>query len=143
MSTAAPLRTRRTFCAGLALLGLTTATAAGWLCGSVRAARAAEAALAARRLRALLLRPDRARLLGKVYLWQMKPRPDLQALTLAVLPHVSHDPHTLDQKRELRNSVRAQVEADFASVRVVDVGGWLLAETEARLCGIVALAEDD
>lgn len=41
---------------------------------------------------------------------------------------------------ELRQFIRARVRLDFQTGRVIHLGGWVLAETEARLCAIAALA---
>jgi hypothetical protein len=41
---------------------------------------------------------------------------------------------------ELRASILMQIHGDFAEGRVVNVDGWLLAVTEARLCALVTLA---
>lgn len=42
---------------------------------------------------------------------------------------------------QLRAAVRAAVARDFADRRIVEVDGWLLAETESRLCALAALSE--
>jgi len=39
----------------------------------------------------------------------------------------------------LRETVAARVRDDFATARVVNVDGWLLARTEARLCALAYL----
>ncbi len=39
----------------------------------------------------------------------------------------------------LRETVAARVRDDFANARVVNVDGWLLARTEARLCALAYL----
>ena len=41
----------------------------------------------------------------------------------------------------LRSAVRAAVARDFAARRIVEIDGWLLAETESRLCALAALSE--
>jgi hypothetical protein len=40
----------------------------------------------------------------------------------------------------LRWRIGARVRADFAAGRTVELEGWLLAESEARLCALLALA---
>ena len=42
---------------------------------------------------------------------------------------------------EILDRLRAQISADFASGRTVSVGGWVLSETEARLCAFHSLLE--
>ena len=42
----------------------------------------------------------------------------------------------------LRRLVDERIRGDFAAGRVVDVDGWLLAVTEARICALASLAAD-
>jgi hypothetical protein len=42
----------------------------------------------------------------------------------------------------IRAAVDEAVRSDFAAEEVVRVRGWILASTEARVCGLVALAID-
>jgi hypothetical protein len=44
---------------------------------------------------------------------------------------------------ELRQAVRAAITADFAAARMVDVEGWLLAQTEARLYALEHVSRND
>lgn len=46
-------------------------------------------------------------------------------------------------RRELRQAVRAAITADFAAARMVDVAGWLLAQTEARLYALEYVNQKD
>jgi hypothetical protein len=41
--------------------------------------------------------------------------------------------------RDLRQAISRQIRRDFASSLVVSVDGWILSETEAKLCGLAAL----
>jgi hypothetical protein len=46
---------------------------------------------------------------------------------------------TLADKKKLRDILRAQQCHDFEHERVVNVRGWILSETECRLCALAAL----
>jgi hypothetical protein len=41
-----------------------------------------------------------------------------------------------------REALAARVQRDFASERVTKVGGWLLAETEVRLCVLAVMIDE-
>ena len=41
---------------------------------------------------------------------------------------------------ELRSSVTKRVRADFERGRIVEICGWILSETEVRLCSLTALS---
>ena len=67
--------------------------------------------------------------LGRAYL-EGRPSADLASLEWPSLPAGG----------ALRRRVARQIRADFAAGRVVCVQGWLLSETEARICAMAALA---
>jgi hypothetical protein len=46
--------------------------------------------------------------------------------------------HTLDADR-VRELVAAQVKRDFSRAQTVEIDGWMLSRTEARLCALTAL----
>lgn len=47
-----------------------------------------------------------------------------------------------DSDVELRAQLHRAIEQDFAAERTVQLDGWLLSQTEARLCALTALAFD-
>lgn len=109
----------------LALLLGGLALAAGW----PRRSRAADPRLAA--CRALFSGRAGAAALGATYLARFPEESDPQRL-LALL-----DPPARTSDDELRRWVEVRSRADFASADTVEVGGFLLSRTEARLCGLV------
>jgi hypothetical protein len=132
-------RSRRRFLR-VALLGAATS-----LLGPLRGAWGFEAARStaprdlARRLVQSLHDSSSARAVGAAYLRIMPYEADVQALLARLLedqPALSGSRSAAATRGLLRRSIRA----DFAGERVVAVDGWLLAETEARLCALAVLA---
>ena len=89
-----------------------------------------------------MVRHDKAAAkLGELYI---RPDPATQALTVEqwaamLLQSIGIDlnnPPAIDAKT-LRHKLGQRVRQDFAIETVVYVDGWLLAETEARLCALV------
>jgi hypothetical protein len=113
----------------LALLPGAVALAAGW---PVRAHNE-DPRLAA--CRALFRRHAGAAEVGAAYLARFPGESDpLRLLALLDVPaQVSGV--------ALRAWVQERARADFAREETVDVGGWLLSRTEARLCGLVRAGE--
>jgi hypothetical protein len=92
------------------------------------------------RLATVILPPDSAQKIGRIYLGA-HPDPDLEAGLLKALwpeadPFLAHGPPA---PRELRLRLAAAVREDFRQRRIVHVDNWHLALTEARLCGLIAL----
>jgi hypothetical protein len=122
-------------------------SAAGWI--APRSAHAAElpSSRTAQRLLELVQdRPD-ARLLGKAYVWSYagaRRRPPTSVeLVNGILPRALRTRSVVEDRRELRRAVRARMEEDFSRARVVSVAGWMLSETEARLCALAWLEEEN
>jgi hypothetical protein len=90
------------------------------------------------RLRALLSDPAAARRLGRLYLRQV-PAEDhpviLARLTVAYLSAQDADINAVDPV-SLRRRLDARVRGDFASGTTVQLDGWVLSRTEARLCAL-------
>lgn len=75
---------------------------------------------------------DSARQIGRAYLEQAPAearRDRLVASLQAVLPPTAS-----------REQLQRRLRQDFAEGRIVNVHGWVLSHTEARLCGLAALA---
>jgi len=81
---------------------------------------------------ALFTRPDSAAAIGRAYLEVAPDEGDVHHLTSTLRSHLPAGP--------LRAAVAQRVHDDFDSQRVVTVDGWVLSQTEARLCAIAALA---
>ncbi len=104
-----------------------------------------EVALADRLLRAYPLKGSLAAI-GGVY-WKERPAaeracpPCLDGAVRGLLDHIEVSKAGLREmpSGELRARIRTETTRDFCHSRVVQVGGWVLGETEARLCAIAAL----
>jgi murein L,D-transpeptidase YcbB/YkuD len=100
-----------------------------WL--GVRPSAVAVHAEAARLLDSLLPSRAPAQAIGTAVLRAGSAEPSVQAL-LQALQRQQDGP--IDA-----GSIRAQIRDDFAQGRIVDVEGWMLSATEARLCALAAL----
>ena len=97
---------------------------------------------AAARLLAVLGRPDSAAAVGRAYLASHPAEADRARLTAGLdqaLRCQECDPARA-RTDQLRAALAGRIRADFAAARVVMVDGWVLSETEARLCGLAALS---
>lgn len=96
----------------------------------------------ARRLPRLLGHPDSARVVGRAYLRLVpaEARPELLAkLIVEQLPEGEHTAAAVADG-ELRERLLDGVREDFRDGKTVELDGWLLSRTEARLCALVVLA---
>jgi hypothetical protein len=131
-------RSRRRFLR-VALLGAATSLLdplrGAW---GYKAARFTSPPELARRLVQSLRDLSSARAVGAAYLQMMPDEADVQALLARLLedqPALSGSRSAAATRQLLRRCIRG----DFARERVVAVDGWLLAETEARLCALAVL----
>ena len=95
------------------------------------------------RLAGLLTHEESARLVGREYLRVVPTEASTRLLTVRVVERLPGGSRTLeatndDRLREL--VLRATVE-DFEDLRTIELHGWVLARTEARLCALAALRE--
>ncbi len=93
---------------------------------------------AAMRLRALAPSLASAREIGRIYLAQHPEENSISALTRLI--HLSmaleeEDVAVLDRK-PLSARLTSRVRSDFETGFTVEVGGWILSRTEARLCAL-------
>jgi hypothetical protein len=117
-------------------LGLAAPTLLAFFAGCGR-----ESALA-RSLSGFFADPESARAVGREYLELAPDEPDADAVLERLAgPRLrewealaASDPDRLVQ------ALRLQHRSDFAHERVVAIRGWVLSETEARLCALAALA---
>jgi hypothetical protein len=92
----------------------------------------------AMRLRALVPAPGSAREIGRIYLAQYPAEDSIASLTrliLASMSLASGDVAALDHET-LPAMVTSRVRADFEYRFTVDIDGWILSRTEARLCAL-------
>lgn len=131
-----PEITRRWFLASAAA-AVAVATARPW----TALVRVVEPSVASR-LAALFAHRESARTVGASYLAAARVRPSVDRLVdevAAVLPG-GRSTIRLASDEDLRDRLASRVRADFDEGLVVDVRGWILSATEARLYAIAALA---
>lgn len=75
--------------------------------------------------------------IGRAYLQTDPPEADLARLTSELADTL--DGPSFGTREELERRVARAIQADFAGGRLVEVGGWQLSLTEARLCAVTAL----
>jgi hypothetical protein len=128
----------------LSCLGYASGLGAALLSAARPAAASAPQQDAATTLRRLLddLVEDRAfaRLLGSAYRAQYPAESDPEVLTRLILDAVTpHDrsPRSLE-RQQLLPALDRRVRAEFGAGTTLQVGGWILALTEARLCALCA-----
>jgi hypothetical protein len=78
-----------------------------------------------------------ARAIGRAYLAARAPRASVQEVAGRLWPP-GLDPRGTGQAGELRQALLERFRADFAAGRIVSVDGWVLSETEAQLCALIA-----
>jgi hypothetical protein len=93
---------------------------------------------AAMRLRALIPAPVSAREIGRIYLAQCPEEDGIAALTRLILSSMSLDSGNVAalDRQALPAMVTSRVRADFEEEFTVEIGGWILSRTEARLCAL-------
>jgi len=98
----------------------------------------------ARRLAALLRHPDSAAWLGRFYL-EVNPREADAALLVTLIGAArgpALPPASPSTDEALRADLEERIRNDFIYSNTVEVDGWLLSLTEARLCALVSLLRD-
>jgi hypothetical protein len=125
---------------------LTGLTAAGALLGvgaygTLRWASRADADGVVHRLLAALRERRSAAAVGRAFLAVYPGERDAERLAQDIMASVGgRDPAlAAGGTRDLRQAISRQIRRDFASSLVVSVDGWILSETEAKLCGLAAL----
>jgi hypothetical protein len=141
-----PLRISRRQWLGAGALALVVATPLRTLLGidltRLAHARGGSAEAMAARLTRLFRSPRLARRIGRAYLWGRASSRTLDQLVASIVPPSEQNAALDAEQWELRRYLRDVVEDDFAAVRVVSIGGWMLAEAEAEACALaVGLAD--
>lgn len=132
-------RTRRQFLRELAYIGAFVSLPAT---ASNRTASGGSVDALAVRLHEVLKHSASAKVLGQRYL-ELTPREaDINVLTALIGRTPENTAQLLQAGRhQLRTLLAAQQRMDFGSRRTVSIDGWILSETEARLCALAALSE--
>lgn len=94
-----------------------------------------------RRIVTLIGSPESARVVGRAYLQHRPQEADVRLLVSALIgDRVLGDARGLMTHREaLYHAVRAECQRDFENGELVAIGGWYLARSEARMCGLAHL----
>ena len=129
--------TRRDVLRLLASLGVVLATRQLGVLSTLGRAAGRES-LGARLLR-LFRSPASAAAIGRAYL-QGSPQDADEPQLLRLICSPGHRWHTANT-RQLRLLIAQQQAEDFKQGRLVRVHGWVLSETETRLCALAALRE--
>jgi hypothetical protein len=82
-----------------------------------------------------MLGPERVRQIGMEYRAEVP-----QEITAAALAEAIESSRRRGFARRYRRPIEDQIRRDFATGRVVVVGGWVLALTEARECALYSLS---
>jgi hypothetical protein len=127
----------------LSILGLTTVHVLGLK--NVLAAHSEHAAVdhLARQLATLVPHPESARQIGAAYLVAKPQEADVMTLIEFLCPDLNR--RSLNERlqapprAQLRQQLAARRDDDFSEGRIVRLKGWIVADTEARLCALVTL----
>jgi hypothetical protein len=128
---------RRTFLLGAAGAGVSLV----W--GSARLWPFPRTPLSAGERLAGLLGHESARAIGREYLRLVPAEASAAALAARVVERLPGGSRTVDAASDdrLRELLLGATLEDFEALRTVELHGWLLARTEARLCALAALRE--
>ena len=92
-------------------------------------------------LLSLFENPRSSYAIGAACLRSLPPnQSSLEQLTNAIITAAECDPETMKSKQAVRRHIANRVRHDFAEGAVVNIEGWLLSLTEARLYAMVALS---
>lgn len=121
--------------AGVGLLALRSMPLPG------RLAPAGTPAFPAARLATLFAHAPSTHAIGRVYLRQVPAEGDVPTLARLIAASLSTGPAALARMSDaaLRHGIAQRIRQDFADGRIVDVDGWLLSVTEARLYAVTTL----
>ena len=127
--------TRREF---LRVLAAASAAIAMWLLGPLATLRRmiGQESLASR-LRRIFRIPGSAAAVGRIYLRNAPQEADERRLVRLICPSTRR--WQMADAGRLRRLIARQQQQDFRLGRVVQVDGWMLSATEARLCALAAV----
>jgi hypothetical protein len=96
---------------------------------------------AAARILSCLRASRSARRIGAAYLAELNSPPTMATLVRGLAPGLRSSCEI--DRAEVRRALRERIQADFARGRLVQVDGWFLSETEARLCALATYCSGD
>lgn len=131
---------RRAFLRTTALLG---AGALGWsgvVKGLLRTRPQTAADPVSSGVASLFSDPARARAVGMEYLRTVAVESDPPRLRRLIMTRLGLAERPLPPPERLRAEIARGIREDFAAGQTVQVAGWILSRTEARVCALVALS---
>jgi len=81
---------------------------------------------------------ESAAVIGRLYRAAVPSESDPRTLARLVSAALGMDISSAADMSQLRRRITRCVRADFSERRIVNVGGWMLSQTEARLCALLA-----
>ncbi|MFN8233365.1 MAG: hypothetical protein U0V56_07805 [Actinomycetota bacterium] len=95
----------------------------------------------AERLVGMLTHVESARVVGRAYLREVSRKRSVEGLVAEIASGLPGGRSSVrgTSDADLRRIVSASIRGDFAREANVTVQGWILSETEARLCALAAL----
>ena len=94
------------------------------------------------RLLALLGGLGGVRQIGQVVLWRQRAVPNATELVDRIVARGDQPRLAVAPDWQLRREIAARMGADYAALRIVNVGGWLISETEGRLCALSVVKDE-
>ncbi len=134
--TVPPTMRRRTFLLAATGLGLSMAWRSVGFLPFVQTSRSRS-----ERLAGFLKHEESARIVGREYLRAVPAEASRGMLTARVVEQLPGGFRAVDTASDsrLRELLLRATAADFRDLRTVELRGWVLAQTEARLCALAAL----
>lgn len=90
-------------------------------------------------LTSIIRNKESARMIGEEYL-RVNPNENDRILLEATLCDSNNGSLFRDDYLDARANIVSRIRADYESGRTAMVGGWILSQTEARLCALVSLS---
>lgn len=82
--------------------------------------------------------PESAAVIGRLYRAAVPSESDPRTLAHLVSAALGMDISSAADMSQLQGRITRRVRADFSERRIANVGGWMLSQTEARLCALLA-----
>jgi hypothetical protein len=123
------------------VLGLGAVGFAGWVCLFVRRPRFAHLPPLAEKLVGVLVHEQSANVVGRAYLAQRPAEADPFILVDLICGRDPDSPLTFGpaDRQTVGQWLQRRQQEDFEFGRIVKLDGWILSETEGRLCALAAL----
>ena len=81
---------------------------------------------------------ESAAVIGRLYRATVPSESDPRTLARLVSASLGMDVSAVVDVPQLQRRITRRVRADFSERRIANVGGWILSQTEARLCALLA-----